>query len=148
MNIINTVIRMYYIPTHYYWLDQNNLSIEIVDELYINYKNSKEIFHRNKKIINKLIEKTTEYTEYKSNLIRLILFDYVHNHPNETGKELILNILHKWKNIKSIKNLKLKDKELIYNRTISNILKCEKVINNMEDIMMSINLNMLENYYE
>jgi hypothetical protein len=136
---------MYYIPTHYYWLDQYNLYNDIKDELSINYKNTKEMYYRNRKVNNKLIEKTSEYIEYKSNLIRQILFDYVHSNPNGTGKKLINSILNKWSEIKSIKS---KDKNIIYDRTLSNILKTEKVINNMEYIMMSINLNMLENYYE
>lgn len=144
MNILNTFnANMYYIPTHYYWLDQYNLYTEINDELCVNYERSKEIFHRDRRIINKLVEKTVEYTEYKSNLIRLILFDYVHHNPNGSGKELIKKILNNWQ-----KNIKLKDKDLIYNRAFSNILKYSKTINNIEDIMMSINLNMLENYYE
>lgn len=145
MNTINTLIRMYYIPTHYYWLDQYDVYNKIVDELSIIYNDSKEMFNRNKKISNKLIEKTVEYNQYKSNIIRLIIFKYVHSNPNGTGKELIIDILNKWNDIKTFKQ---KDKELIYNRTFSNILKSEKVINNMEDIMMLINLSMLENYYE
>jgi len=136
---------MYYIPTHYYWLDQYDVYNKIVDELSIIYNDSKEIFNRNKKISNKLIEKTVEYNQYKSNIIRLIIFKYIHSNPNGTGKELIINIFNKWNDTKTLKQ---KDKELIYNRTFSNILKSEKVINNMEDIMMLINLSMLENYYE
>ena len=145
MNTINTLIRMYYIPTHYYWLDQCDVYNKIVDELSIIYNDSKEMFNRNKKISNKLIEKTVEYNQYKSNIIRLIIFKYVHSNPNGTGKELIIDILNKWNDTKTLKQ---KDKELIYNRTFSNILKSEKVINNMEDIMMLINLSVLENYYE
>ena len=145
MNTINTLIRMYYIPTNYYWLDQCDVYNKIVDELSIIYNDSKEMFNRNKKISNKLIEKTVEYNQYKSNIIRLIIFKYVHSNPNGTGKELIIDILNKWNDTKTLKQ---KDKELIYNRTFSNILKSEKVINNMEDIMMLINLSVLENYYE
>jgi hypothetical protein len=46
------------------------------------------------------------------------------------------------------RNIKPKIKEMIYNRTITNILKYEKIINNIEEIMMLINLQILENYYE
>jgi hypothetical protein len=145
MDIIKTLSKMYYIPTYYYWLDQDNLYDEVTEQIHSNYVNSQEIYHRNMKIYNKLIEKTNEYNEYKSNLIRLILFHYAHNNPNGSGKQLILNILNKWKDITSIKS---KDVELIYNRSFNTILKHEKNVNNIEDIMMLINLKMLENYYE
>jgi len=145
MNITNTLIKkMYYVPTYYYWLDRDNLYSNIKDELNINFMQSKDIFYRNIKLNNKFIEKTEEYNQYKSNLIRMILFDYVHNCPNNLGKELIIKIFNKWES----KNIKSKDKELIYNRTFNKILKYEKIISNIEDIMMLINLKMLENYYE
>ena len=40
-----------------------------------------------------ILEKTTEYNEYKSNLIRLILLDHAHFSPNEKGKKLLFNIM-------------------------------------------------------
>jgi hypothetical protein len=137
-------IKMYYVPNVYYWVDNDNIYKEVKSELYRQYEESKLILHRNIKN-NKLIEKTPDYIQYKSNLIRLILVEFAHDFPNKKGKDLLSKIFDKWNEKISIK---LKIREMIYNRTIDNITKNEKIINNIEEIMMLINLKMLENYYE
>ena len=96
-----------------------------------------------KKIKDNIIEKGSEYIEYKSNLIRLILLNYAHTNPNGKGKDLLENIFKKWNENKDIKE---KVRTTIFERTINKIRKYEKVINNIEEIMMLISLNILENY--
>jgi len=139
---------MYYVPTVYYWLDENkNMYKNVKSELTEQFKNNKKIFYENLDRYKKshLLEKTPEYNEYKSNLIRLILLDYAHYFPDNKGKDLLKSIVDKWNDNKMIKT---KVKEMIYSRTISNIVKYEKIINNIEEIMMLINLQILENFYE
>jgi hypothetical protein len=77
-------------------------------------------------------------------LIRLIIVDYVHFFPDKKGKDLLDSIFSKWE---KTENINIKTKQIIYERTISNIIKYEKVINNIEEIMMYISLQILENYY-
>jgi len=113
--------KMYYVPPAYYWI--NNIYNEVKSELYTQYVESKN----------------------KSNLIRIILIDFAHFHPNKTGKDLILNIFDKWNQNKKIKQ---NNCDLEYNQIISNIIKNEKVINNIEEILILIDLEILENYYE
>lgn len=147
MNIFNThTTRMYYVPTVYYWVDNDNIFDNVKIELTKQYIESKSSFYKNiRRNKDKFVEKTPDYVEYKSNLIRLTLLDYAHSSPNGKGKDLLENIIKKW-----IENprLKQKTKELIYHRSIKNITKYEKTINNIEEIMMLINLQILENYYE
>ncbi len=92
-----------------------------------------------------LIEKTIEYEEYKSMLIRLILMKYAHEKPNCRGSELMKDIMDKWLNNKDLTN---KYKNTMYERTIDNITKYEEEINNIEEILMMVSLQILENYYD
>ena len=91
-----------------------------------------------------ILEKTNEYNEYKSALIRVILIEHAHNYPNCNGASLVNKIMDMW-----TLNDKITDKikEYIYERTIHKITVHEKDINNIEDILMLINLRILENYY-
>jgi len=147
-NNYTKLTKMYYVPTVYYWLDADNIYHGVKTELNSKFTQNKKIFYDKLKSTHneeRIVEKTLEYIEYKSVLIRLILLDYAHFTPNGKGKDLLSNIIEKWN---ENSNIKLKIKEMIYNRTIANILKYEKIINNIEEIMMLINLQILENYYE
>jgi len=147
MDIYNRVFtNMYYIPPVYYWINKLDTYTNIKKELIDQYNNKKIIFYNNLDRYKKsnVLEKTDEYNEYKSSLIRLILTDYAHNYPNNCGKELLDNIIEKWKS----KKIKLNVKEIIYNRTVNNILNNQKKINNIEEILMLINLQVLEYFYE
>ena len=70
--------------------------------------------------------------------------DYAHFFPNSKGKDLLNSIIEKWEKSMIISS---KMKQVIYDRTINNIIKYEKTINNIEEIMMYISLQILENYY-
>jgi hypothetical protein len=135
--------RMYYVPTVYYWVDNIHEGVKL--ELNEKYNQTKKIFYDTIDRFKKSTEKTSEYIEYKSLLIRLILLDYAHFTPNGKGIDLLENIINKWKDNTMIKP---KTKDMIYIRSITNILKYEKIINNIEEIMMLINLQILENYYK
>ena len=56
---------------------------------------------------------------------------------------MLESIFKKWNENKDIKE---KVRTTIFERTINKISKYEKVINNIEEIMMLISLNILENY--
>jgi hypothetical protein len=134
---------MYYVPPTYYWVD-DNIYQTVYKQLKQNLESNKIIYNRYiKQIKQKVIEKGSEYVEYKSNLIRLILLNYAHTNPNGKGKDLLENIFKKWN---ENKNIREKIRETIFERTINKITKYEKVINNIEEIMMLISLNILENY--
>jgi hypothetical protein len=139
-------MKMYYVPTFYYWLDTDELYSTIRYELINNlHKYRKAYYHvKNNHIIDNMIEKTDEYYIYKSALVRIILMDYAHTNSNSKGKDLLVEILNKWMN--SL-NISTKNKKYTYERTIINIRKYEKNINNIENILMLISLQILENYY-
>jgi len=133
----------YYVPPVYYWID-NDIYTHVYQQLEQMLITNKTIYSRFIKDIKfPVIEKGSEYIEYKSNLIRLILLNYAHTNPNGKGKDLLESIFKKWN---ENKNIREKEKSLIFERTIMNITKYEKNINNIEEIMMLINLNILENY--
>jgi hypothetical protein len=96
------------------------------------------------RIKSKLIEKTVEYNEYKSSIIKVILAKYAHINKDGTGKELIDDIMNKWNNNEKI--LK-KYRDLKYENTVTTITKYEKEINNIEKILMLFSIQILENYY-
>ena len=142
--------KMYYLPVVYYWFD----NLELYDNAKENLKNilakhKKYFYQKNIRDNNKkeydILEKTEEYNEYKSAIIRVILIEHAHDYPNCNGASLINKIMDMW-----LKNDKISDriKEYIYNRTINKITENEKDINNIEDILMLINLRILENYYK
>ena len=144
--------KMYYLPVIYYWLNNNSLYDNAKENLknilnkskkYFYQKNIRQNIKSNKQEYD-ILEKTCEYNEYKSALIRVILIEHAHNYPNCNGASLVTKIMDVWK-----KNDKIKDtiKEYIYERTIHKITQREKDINNIEDILMLINLRILENYY-
>ena len=134
---------MYYVPPVYYWID-NNIYKNVYHQLEEKLKTNKIIYERYvKQIDTPIMEKTSEYTDYKSNLIKLILVKYAHNNPNNRGKDLLESIFKKWT---ENKNIREKVRISTFERTINKITKYEKQINNIEEIMMLINLNILENY--
>jgi len=135
--------KMYYLPSSYYFLEENNIYRDVfnilVDEM--EYKKNK---YDRLTIKSKLIEKTEEYNEYKSSLIKIILAKYAHMNKDGTGKELIDDIMNKWNNNEKIVK---KYRELKYENTITTISKYEKEINNIEKILMLFSIQILENYY-
>jgi len=143
------------VPVVYFSLGNEELYKIVRPELILNYNNFKKDYNliiKNKSIetskescnsIN-LIEKTQEYLNYKSSLIRIILLDHTHTNYNDSGKILLDKIMNKWINNTSISQ---KIRDIIYKRTINNIMKNEKEINNLEEILMLISLQILENYY-
>jgi len=135
--------KVYYLPTNYYWLDEASKYENVVKELEINMNRKKKIYQEISKTMTNLIEKTTEYKEYKSCLIRIILCVYAHTHPDGTGKQLINSMLEKW-----ISNEKISKRirSSVYERTVENVSKYQKEINNIEEILMLISLQILENY--
>jgi hypothetical protein len=142
MDNINLTM-MYYVPPTYYWVD-NDIYQTVYNQIEQNLESNKIIYDRYvKQIKQKVIEKGSEYIEYKSNLIRLILLNYAHTNPNGKGKDLLENIFNKWN---ENKNIREKIRKTIFERSINKITKYEKVINNIEEIMMLISLNILENY--
>ena len=69
--------KMYYIPVMYYGFTDNNIYDTVTNELKNNLIRYKKNYYE-KKVLNtnnNMIEKTIEYVEYKSCLIRLILID-------------------------------------------------------------------------
>jgi hypothetical protein len=109
MSNVELLTKMYYVPVVYYWINNDdvykNVKLELKDSLDI----TKDKFYNKQSRIKQsispsdnkhilLIEKTPEYNEYKSNLIRLILIDHAHFYPDETGKKLLDKIFKKWKN--------------------------------------------------
>jgi hypothetical protein len=91
-----------------------------------------------------MIEKMDEYYEYKSAIIRVILLEYTHNNSNSKGKDLLIDIINKWMDTKKIS---MYNKKYLQEKTIKNITKYQKDINNIEDILMLISLQILENFY-
>ena len=143
----NLLQKMYYVPTYYYWLDSDNIYKNIKKELVTNLNRCRQNYVNKsyKELnVNNMIEKTNEYYEYKSALIRVILLDYAHNNSNSKGKDLLVDIIDKWMNTQKISK---NNKRYLQKRTIMNITKYQKDINNIEDILMLINLRILENYY-
>ena len=101
--------KMYYLPSSYYFLEENNIYKDVFDVLVdeMEYKKDRyiRVFDRIT-IKSKLIEKTVEYNEYKSSLIKIILAKYAHMNKDGTGKELIDDIMNKWtNNEKIVKNI-------------------------------------------
>jgi hypothetical protein len=141
--VIIKLTKMYYVPPMYYWIDEGiypNVYQQLADRL----KENKTIYNNKITITNSvMIEKGQEYTEYKSNLIRLILLKYAHEKPNKRGKDLLEEIFNNWN---ENKNIREKVRKSTFDRTIMKITKYEKSINNIEEIMMLISLNILENY--
>ena len=141
--VIIKLSKMYYVPPMYYWIDEGiypNVYQQLADRL----KENKIIYNNKLTITNSvMIEKGQEYTEYKSNLIRLILLKYAHENPNKRGKDLLEDIFKNWN---ENKNIREKVRISTFDRTIMKITKYEKSINNIEEIMMLISLNILENY--
>ena len=143
----NLLKKMYYVPTYYYWLDSDNIYINIKKELVTNLNRCRQNYvnKSDKELnVNNMIEKTNEYYEYKSALIRVILLDYAHNNSNSKGKDLLVYIINKWMNNKKISK---NTKKYLQERTVMNITKYQKDINNIEDILMLISLQILENFY-
>jgi hypothetical protein len=138
---------MYYVPTYYYWLDSDNIYKNIKKELVTNLNRCRQkyIDKSYKELnVNNMIEKTNEYYEYKSALIRVILLEYAHNNSNSKGKDLLVDIINKWMNSQKISK---NTKKYLQERTIVNITKYQKDINNIENILMLISLQILENFY-
>ena len=144
MNKITTeLIKMYYVPPFYYWIDDDMYKY-VHNQLIIRLDENKDKYYNSiKNIRTKIVEKGSDYNEYKSDLIRIILLKYAHDNPNKKSIDLLEDIFNKWKENKNIRD---KHKNIILERSIFNIVKYEKNINNIEQIMMSINLNILENY--
>jgi len=143
---------MYYVPAHYYWLDTDtdNVYKNIKKELVNNLNKCKKIYNKkcqeenNLNNTSNLIEKTDEYYEYKSAIIRVILLEHAHNNSNSKGKDLLIDIINKWMDTKKIS---MYNKKYLQEKTIKNITKYQKDINNIEDILMLISLQILENFY-
>ena len=88
--------KMYYLPPTYYWIN-NNIYENVYHQLEEKMTSNKNIYISYiKKIKDNIIEKGSEYIEYKSNLIRLILLNYAHTNPNGKGKDLLESIFKKW----------------------------------------------------
>jgi len=139
--------KMYYLPSSYYFLEENNIYKDVFDVLVDEMEYKKDRYNRvfdRITIKSKLIEKTVEYNEYKSSLIKIILAKYAHMNKDGTGKELIDDIMNKWNNNEKIVK---KYRELKYENTITTISKYEKEINNIEKILMLFSIQILENYY-
>jgi hypothetical protein len=153
MNIV--LNKMYYLPSSYYFLEENDIYKGVYNVLVDEMKYKKNRFDRiiassadrvfdRITIKSKLIEKTVEYNEYKSSIIKVILAKYAHINKDGTGKELIDDIMNKWNNNEKI--LK-KYRDLKYENTVTTITKYEKEINNIEKILMLFSIQILENYY-
>jgi tRNA(Ile)-lysidine synthase TilS/MesJ len=125
---------MYYLPVKYFNI--NNEYKTITDELKKSLSKYKILYYTDNHNISK-------YIEYKSNIIRLILIDHGYKNPDDTGNKLLDKIIKKWINTNFVNEIKSN----IYNRTKKNIINNEKMINNIEEIMMLISLQILENYY-
>lgn len=136
--------KVYYLPTNYYWLNEASKYENVIKELEYNMNRKKIIYQDVSKTMKDKIEKTIEYKEYKSYLIRIILCIYAHTNPDGTGKQLINNMLDKWVSNEKISK---RVRTSIYDRTVENVSKYQKEINNIEEILMLISLQILENYY-
>jgi hypothetical protein len=137
---------MYYIPVLYYGFTDTDIYESVTSELKNNLIRYKKNYYE-KKVVNtknNMIEKTVEYVEYKSCLIRLILIDYAYANPNKLGKDLLDSLINKWINQKTT-HTKIIDQ--IYDRAIANVIKYENTINNIEEILMLISLQILEYFY-
>jgi hypothetical protein len=134
---------MYYIPSAYYFLEENNIYKDIITVIEKDLEYNKFI-HDRKTIDKKLVEKTPEYIKYKSCLIKVILAKYTHTNKDVEGKVLIDDIMNKWNNNEKISK---KYRELKFELTKTRISKYEKEINNIEKILMLSCLEILENYY-
>jgi len=134
---------MYYIPSAYYFLEENNIYNDIITVIEKDLEYNKFI-HDRKIIDKKLVEKTPEYIKYKSCLIKVILAKYTHANKDVEGKVLIDDIMNKWNNNEKISK---KYRELKFELTKTRISKYEKEINNIEKILMLSCLEILENYY-
>ena len=138
--------KMYYIPVLYYGFTDTEVYQGVTSELKSNLIRYKKNYYE-KKVVdtkNNMIEKTVEYVEYKSCLIRLILIDYAYMNPNKLGKDLLDSLINKWVNQKTT-HKKIVDQ--IYDRAITNVVKYENTINNIEEILMLISLQILEYFY-
>jgi len=125
--------KIYYLPVIYF--NNNDYKITI-DKLKNSLSINKVKYYNNNHNISK-------YIEYKCNIIRLILLDHGYKNSDETGNKLLDKIVEKWINTNFVDKIKNR----IYNRTKENIINNEKMINNIEEIMMLISLQILENYY-
>ena len=125
--------KIYYLPVIYF--NNNDYKITI-DKLKNSLSINKIKYYNNNHNISK-------YIEYKCNIIRLILLDHGYKNSDETGNKLLDKIVEKWINTNFVDKIKIS----IYNRTKENIINNEKMINNIEEIMMLISLQILENYY-
>ena len=134
--------KMYYLPSSYYFLEENNIYKDVYDVLIEEMEYKKNRYNR--LIKSKLNEKTAEYNEYKSSLIKVILSKYAHMNKDGTGKELIDDIMNEWNNNEKIIK---KYRDLKYENTINTISKYEKEKNNIEKILMLFSIQILENYY-
>jgi hypothetical protein len=138
--------KMYYVPVMYHSLLNNNIYNDVKNELENSLLRTKNNYYEKREMYIKdnKIEKTVEYIEYKSCLIRLIIVEYAYYNPDKLGKYLLDKIIDKWN--KSI-NMNEKIKNQIYDRALNNIIKYENTINNIEEIMMLISLQILEHYF-
>jgi len=137
----NPMSKVYYLPTNYYWLDESTKYENVLRELEHNMSIKKRIYEELTKKMYGVIEKTDEYKEYKSYLIRIILCKYAHNNPDRTGKELINEILDKSsKDRENFVELILffykKSPTHIFKNKIEKILKT--VTDNINDIKIDI----------
>jgi hypothetical protein len=126
---------MYYLPVIYFNINNNEYK-SITNKLKKSLSKHKIIFYNDKNNISK-------YIDYKNDIIQLILIDHGYKNSDETGNKLLDKIIKKWENDDSIEEIK----NLIYNRTKKNVINNEKMINNIEEIMVLISLQILENYY-
>jgi hypothetical protein len=140
---LTPMTKVYYLPTNYYWLDETSKYETVIKELEINMNRKKAIYEEISKTMKNVIEKTIEYKEYKSCLIRIILCVYAHTNPDGTGKQLINYMLDKWMSNEKISK---RVRSSVYERTVNNVSKYQKEINNIEEILMLISLHILENY--
>ena len=141
---LTPMTKVYYLPTNYYWLDETSKYETVIKELEINMNRKRAIYEEISKTMKNVIEKTIEYKEYKSCLIRIILCVYAHTNPDGTGKQLINCMLDKWMSNEKISK---RVRSTVYERTVNNVSKYQKEINNIEEILMLISLHILENYY-
>jgi hypothetical protein len=127
--------KMYYLPVMYFNNKKNEYNT-IKDKLKNSLSEHKLHYFNDNHNISK-------YIKYKSNIIQLILIDHGYKNSDETGNELLDKIIKKWINTDTLEEIK----NSIYNRTKKNVINNEKMINNIEEIMILISLQMLENYY-
>jgi hypothetical protein len=126
---------MYYLPVIYFNINNNEYNI-IRDKLKNSLLEHKLNYYNDNHNISK-------YIKYKNNIIQLILIDHGYKNSDETGNKLLDKIIKKWIYINSLGEIK----NSIYNRTKKNVINNEKMVNNIEEIMILVSLQMLENYY-